>query len=380
MIKKMIFKKHVVFITLSLMFYNMLFSQKVAVVSDLQGATPSAYQTSILAKGWNPDLIITLGDNYSTYSGTIDDQIGQYFADFIFPYVGAFGAGDTVNRFFPSMGNHDNDGGDLTNYLNFFTLPNNERYYDFVKGDIHFFALHSFPTEPDGIADTSIQGQWLKNQLAASTSCYNIVYFHHPPYSSGLHGSSSYMQWPFVEWGATAVLSGHDHCYERLFANGLTYLISPPGGEALYTNYNPLPGSLVHYSGNYGALLIDANADSIQFQFININDSVVDRFAITHCALNTGQLEPSEVVELKTFPNPFTSEIAFQFNLPHDGFVKIEIFDVFGNKVDALFNGHLQAGKHVKKWSAEKLKSGIYFYQFEFDKKTIAGKIMITGK
>ncbi|HKQ69905.1 MAG TPA: carbohydrate-binding protein [Polyangiaceae bacterium] len=41
-----------------------------------------------------------------------------------------------------------------------------------------------------------------------------------PSYSSGEHGSSDWMQWPFKDWGADVVLNGHDHTYERIIVNG----------------------------------------------------------------------------------------------------------------------------------------------------------------
>src|SRR5438876_11336913 len=62
-----------------------------------------------LVKSWNPDLILTLGDNnYEIGSAaTIDINIGQYYHDYIGSYTGKFGAGSATNRFFPALGNHD---------------------------------------------------------------------------------------------------------------------------------------------------------------------------------------------------------------------------------------------------------------------------------
>src|SRR5438067_20338 len=74
--------------------------------------------------------------------------------------------------------------------------------------------------EPDGYATTSKQGQWLQAQLPASTAPWKVVYSPHPPYSSGYFGNTPVMQWPFQQWGATAVLSGSDHDYERIVLNG----------------------------------------------------------------------------------------------------------------------------------------------------------------
>ena len=55
--------------------------------------------------------------------------------------------------------------GSFNAYLNYFTLPNNERYYDFVQGPVHFFALNSDTNEPDGTSSSSTQGLWLQNGL-----------------------------------------------------------------------------------------------------------------------------------------------------------------------------------------------------------------------
>jgi len=62
-----------------------------------------------LIKSWNPDFIITTGDNNYPYgeASTIDTNIGQFFHEYIYPYVGTFGAGAASNRFFPSIGNHE---------------------------------------------------------------------------------------------------------------------------------------------------------------------------------------------------------------------------------------------------------------------------------
>ena len=78
-------------------------------IGDYGNAGPDELAVAELVKSWNPEFIITLGDNnYDVGSqSTIDPNIGQYYHEFIFPYIGSYGPGDTVNRFFPSLGNHD---------------------------------------------------------------------------------------------------------------------------------------------------------------------------------------------------------------------------------------------------------------------------------
>src|SRR5262249_16469122 len=149
---------------------------------------------------WNPDFIITTGDNnYSTPStATYDTNVGQYFHSYISPYTGIYGAGATSNAFFPTLGEHDWSSPGDGPYLSFFTLPNNGRSYTVTEGPVQLFAVDSNISEPDGNLGTSVQAAWLKSQLAASTAPWKIVYFSEAPYSSGTtNGSSTWMQWSF---------------------------------------------------------------------------------------------------------------------------------------------------------------------------------------
>src|SRR5438132_1695642 len=75
-------------------------------------------------------------------------------------------------------------------YLDYFSLPGNERYYTFSRGPIDFFALDSAPNEPDGNDPHSKQARWFKAAAAQAKGAWQIVYMHHPPHSSGPHGSS----------------------------------------------------------------------------------------------------------------------------------------------------------------------------------------------
>jgi hypothetical protein len=255
-----------------------------AVIGDYGLAGPNEQAVADLVKSWNPDFIITVGDNnyYNGAASTIDRNIGQYFHEFINPYTGSYGAGASTNRFFPSLGNHDWIPTGALPYLNYFTLPDNERYYDFTQGSVEFFAVDSDDHEPDGNHSTSIQANWLQSELAASTATWKIVYFHHAPYSSGsAHGSTAELQWPFQEWGASAVLSGHDHVYERVIRNGFPYFVNGLGGGEIKGFGTPITGSQVRYNSDFGAMLVDANESQITFQFIARTGAVIDTYAIT---------------------------------------------------------------------------------------------------
>jgi hypothetical protein len=254
-----------------------------AVIGDFGWESKEAEDVANLVKSWKPDFVITTGDDNYDYGedSTIDRNIGQYYSEFISPYIGKFGKGDTVNRFFPTLGNHDWRVAGAVPYLKYFTLPGNERYYDFVRGPVHLFALDTDKHEPDGNTDTSLQAKWLQERMRRSTSKWKIVYLHHAPYSSGKdHGNFIPAQWNFKKWGATAVLAGHEHLYERLTIDSLVYFVNGSGGRSLYTFAKPIEGSQVRYCEDYGAQLVTATKDSIMFQFYTRNDSLVDSYTL----------------------------------------------------------------------------------------------------
>jgi tartrate-resistant acid phosphatase type 5 len=254
-----------------------------AVIGDFGEGNQAEADVAGLVHGWNPDIVLTVGDNNYPLgaASTIDARIGQYYHDFIFPYTGTYGPGASENRFFPTLGNHDWYTAGAKPYLDYFSLPGNERYYDFVRGPVHFFALDSDENEPDGFRSNSVQAAWLQQGLAASTSPWNIVYFHYAPYSSGtLHGSTTWMQWPFKAWDAHAVLAGHEHNYERLLVDGLPYFVNGLGGGGIYNFGTALPESQFRYNADYGALLVTATGTDLHFEFFNRTGTLIDQYEV----------------------------------------------------------------------------------------------------
>ncbi len=272
----------------SLLSSSTLADSTFAVIGDFGDGSANEASVANLVNSWNPDFIVTAGDdNYPTGGAdTIDAHIGQFYHGYIGNYGGAYGAGAAENRFWPALGNHDwgnaypNPTG-AAPYLSYFTLPGNERYYDFAPagGNVRFFVLDSDRNEPDSPSSAGTQGQWLKTRLAQTTESFKVVVFHHAAYSScSNHGSQSYMQWPFAQWGATAVMAGHDHTYERLEVHGLPYFVNGVGGSSLYTFGTPLPESQSRLAGSYGAMKVTTSANQMVFGFYTTDGTLQDSF------------------------------------------------------------------------------------------------------
>ncbi|MFZ1282434.1 MAG: T9SS type A sorting domain-containing protein, partial [Ignavibacteriaceae bacterium] len=304
---------------------------------------------------------VTLGDNNYPLGAdsTIDQNIGQYYHDYIYPYKGTYGTGSNVNRFFPALGNHDWYTDSAKPYFNYFELPGNERYYDIIRGEVHLFILDSDPNEPHGYTDTSIQARWLKDELALSWSKWNIVTVHHAPYSSGPHGSTLYAQWPYKLWGADLVLSGHDHDYERLVVDSLTYIVCGTGGHSLYTFIDTINGSVFQYNSNYGALLIEANENKLTTKFYNVNGELIDSANIED---RVGHNYVDDYLLNQNYPNPFNSFTRITYEIPVEANVSIVLYDILGRKVETLIDEYKTIGKYEVEFTADNIASGIYFY------------------
>jgi hypothetical protein len=255
-----------------------------AVIGDYGHAGPAEADVAALINSWDVDSIVTVGDNNypKGKAETIDENIGQYFQAYIHPYQGDYGPGDSENRFFPALGNHDWSQGTIQPYLDYFTLPGNERYYDFEEGPVHIFILDSDPHEPDGRTRDSAQATWLKEQLAEAEAPWRLIFLHHPPYSSSLkRGGDEEMRWPFAVWGADAVIGGHDHLYERFQRDGIPYIVNGLGGRSAWLNsihHFRLPGegSLVRYNQDYGAMLVTADDSCLNFTFYARTGDLID--------------------------------------------------------------------------------------------------------
>ncbi len=274
-----------------------------AVLGDFGTNNEDERDVADMINSWDVDFIISTGDNYYRAAlgkggnglNQLDNSVGKYYCPFQFetgvPDSGVVNCppeqqSSEGNRFFPTIGNHDRTdmSNGITDYLNYFTLPGsgfdnssgNERYYDFVQGPVHFFAIDSDTARRDD-ADMAAQKTWLEDGLARSTTPWQVVYFHQSAYSSSDHGSDPLLQWPFAEWGADMVFQGHDHVYERILVDGIVYFVTGNGGRYLYEFDTVIGGSMVRHNGGFGAMLVTATDTAVSFEAWSVPESQRER-------------------------------------------------------------------------------------------------------
>jgi len=72
---------------------------------------------------------------------------------------------------------------------------------------------------------------------------------------------------------------------------------------------------------------------------------------------------PSEFALLSNYPNPFNATTVISYELPTEAHVKLEVFNVSGQRVATLVEGEQEAGYRSVVWEASEVSSGVYFYK-----------------
>ncbi len=84
----------------------------------------------------------------------------------------------------------------------------------------------------------------------------------------------------------------------------------------------------------------------------------------------------------QNYPNPFNPETTIEFYLPHSAKVRLEIFNVLGQKIRAVIAGRKVAGHHHVKWdgrdeTGREVASGVYIYRLKAQDQVFSRKMLL---
>ena len=89
--------------------------------------------------------------------------------------------------------------------------------------------------------------------------------------------------------------------------------------------------------------------------FWNTNQSLVD--------VNDKELLPDKFEIFQNFPNPFNPSTQIKYSIPEISNVRLEIFNVLGERISILVNQIREPGFYITKFNASNLASGLYIYR-----------------
>jgi hypothetical protein len=79
---------------------------------------------------------------------------------------------------------------------------------------------------------------------------------------------------------------------------------------------------------------------------------------------------------IKTWPNPVSNRVTFNYILESEGMVGLSLFNTVGKEVETSFNACQQPGQHEVDMEIGDLPAGIYYYQLKTVRSVATGKIV----
>lgn len=223
-------------------------------------------------------LVVLLGD--ISYYGSIADRYEEVFLEPLGPLL------DAGVTFELAVGNHELEyepsseaNREIVRRLE--TVGEEGAFYSVLAGPVEIFIVDSSTPQVTGAAGPE-QLTWLRGALAASTAPWKVAALHHPPYSSGGHGSNlavrEVLEPLFVEYGVDLVLTGHDHHYERTVPlDGVTYVVSGAGSKLRGTGTSDFTAVA---ENRLQFMVAEATLDTIRLRAIGVGGVVIDEFSV----------------------------------------------------------------------------------------------------
>ena len=94
--------------------------------------------------------------------------------------------------------------------------------------------------------------------------------------------------------------------------------------------------------------------------------------------------EPAPAVDalFQNYPNPFNPSTEIRFSVEAEGLIRIELFDVGGERIRRLMSEIKAPGQHVVVWdgrndAGQRLPSGVYLYRIEQGSFTATRKLVM---
>jgi acid phosphatase type 7 len=257
---------------------------------DLQSSSKSnAEKTAQLVERQLADAgansnVLTLGDN-------------AYLVGLLLGYTECYEKtwGRFINKTFAIPGNHDYENNGEKNYFNYFGAkaspgpsagPDRSGYYRIDQNGWTVFTLNS---NIDATA-SSVQAQWLKQQLATAQPCIAAAW-HHARFTSAPDGDSRIMTdiWDILDQAkADVVLQAHEHQYERFApmtstgaiaaGSGIRSFVVGTGGADIYAHASVRAGSEKQLV-TYGVMRLSLSAGNAKWRFVDVNNATLDQGA-----------------------------------------------------------------------------------------------------
>ncbi|MFQ5637514.1 MAG: FlgD immunoglobulin-like domain containing protein [bacterium] len=93
-------------------------------------------------------------------------------------------------------------------------------------------------------------------------------------------------------------------------------------------------------------------------------------------------LVPDDFGLSQNYPNPFNPETVIEYQVPNTAEIKLQVYNLLGQKIRTLFSGLRQAGSHTIQWDGlndrgQQVAAGIYFLRLQADRFAVSKKMLL---
>jgi hypothetical protein len=128
-------------------------------------------------------------------------------------------------------------------------------------------------------------------------------------------------------------------------------------------------------NGNTTTLIVVApNSDEI---FTAKGDFTVEETIVANENGYVPLSMPTSFTLSAAYPNPFNPSTSLDLNMPSEGFVSIQAYNLVGQVVGTIAEGNMIAGTHSFTWDASDLSSGVYLVRPEYAGRIETQKVML---
>jgi len=93
--------------------------------------------------------------------------------------------------------------------------------------------------------------------------------------------------------------------------------------------------------------------------------------------IDEDKLLPRTFTLAQNYPNPFNPATSINFTLPERARVRLEVFNILGQKVTTLLDDDITAGNHRVEFDGSPYASGVYFYRLKAGEQELTRKMML---
>lgn len=208
------------------------------------------------------------------------------------------------------------------------------------------------------------RGIWNTDTLLADTSYFRLM----TNTSQDLNPSYGYLWW--LNGKASYKVPGLQIDFPGSWApDAPSDMIAALGRNGQFINVVPSQRLIMVRMGEAPDTSYDVPMEFNNDIWKKLNEVICNQTAVKE---NTA---PTQFELKQNYPNPFSAlgrsasggnpVTTISYQLPHDSFISLKVYDITGREVATLVSQDLSPGQYSKQWNAAGIPSGIYFYRLQ---------------